>query len=138
MTYFFLSLFSGAHFTGFTCSVKLLTHGQSLKQQIRTSHVLLSCTFIRLPDVKHRPSFFKMPRVRRIAFLKFLHLPFPGTPDSFSLHQVRAVSEASRVAQEDGEAADVQGRLHYVSCGPGNGRHDGCRSLAWIRKMVKV
>jgi len=57
--------------------------------------------------------------------------PFPGPANPLPLHQVGALPEAGGVTQQDGEAADVQRRLHDVSGGAGDGRNDGCRSLAW-------
>lgn len=58
------------------------------------------------------------------------YLPFPSSADSLSLHQVRTVSEAGCVTQEDREPADVQRCLYNVPGGAGDGRHNGCRSLA--------
>lgn len=61
-------------------------------------------------------------------------LPFTSPADPLSLHQVGALSQAGGVTQEDGKAADVQRRLHYVPGGPSDGRHNGCRSLACVEK----
>lgn len=68
------------------------------------------------------------------VFIIPLSLPFPRSADPLSLHQVWALSEASCVTQQDRESTDVQCRLHYVPGGASNGRHNGCRSLAWMQK----
>lgn len=88
---------------------------------------------------EHQSSFLsinmKAKQCNRSPTLRGFHaLPFPSTADALSLHQVRAVSEASCVTQEDGEPTEVQSRLHHISGGASNGRHNGCRSLTWNTK----
>lgn len=67
-----------------------------------------------------------------------LRLPFPSSADTLSLHRVWALSEASCVTQQDGESTYVQCCLYYVPGGAGNGRHNGCRSLAWMQNSYRV
>lgn len=69
-------------------------------------------------------------------FFILLSIPFPSAADPLSLHQVRTLSEASCVTQQHRESTDVQCRLYYVPGGAGNGRHNGCRSLAWWQQRV--
>lgn len=65
-----------------------------------------------------------------------LSVPFPSAADPLSLHQVWTLSETCCVTQQYREPTDVQCCLYYVPSGAGNGRHNGCRSLAWWQERV--
>lgn len=154
MTYFFPSLFSSTYSTGPSANLLCVIIHMWTVADAATWHVLPhmfstcatilrlklnrdQCQFLRILGLPHQKS-EKQGNWAKAALLNisnkkgFIRLPFPSAADPLSLHQVRAVSEAGCVTQEDRESTDVQCRLDYVPGGASNGRHNGCRSLAWM------